>query len=80
MVRVLGVGMSEIGVGTEGVDEVGHEVLFAGAGLDNFFFVFDDNFVIGDFDDFAAMDSELRIDKRFDGGTFDDDLLNYEIF
>ena len=63
MVRVLGVGMGKIGVGAERIDKVGDEVLFAGAGLDDFFFVFDDNFVIGDFDNFAAVNGELGIDK-----------------
>ena len=35
----------------EGVNEVGNEVFFGGFLFESFFFVFDDDFVVGDFDD-----------------------------
>ena len=60
----------------EGVDEIGNKIFFFGAGFDNLFFVPDDNFVVGNFDDFGFGNGEFGVDKGFDGGTFDDNLLN----
>ena len=65
---------------SERIDKIGDKIFFHGAFTDDFFFVSYDNFVIGDFDNFAAMDDELGIDETFDDGTFDDDLLDGEIF
>ena len=62
----------------EGVDEIWNEIFFGGTGLEDFFFVFDDDFVIGDFDDFFARDDEFGIHDAFHDGTFDDDLLDQE--
>ena len=50
---------------TERIDEIGDKILFFGAGFDGFFFVFDDNFIIGDFDDFATRDGEFGIQEAF---------------
>ncbi len=52
-------------VGGEGVDEVGDEILFFGAFFDDVFFVFNDDFGVGDFGDLAAGDGELWIRKAF---------------
>ena len=54
-IRFLGVGGGKSGVGAEGIDEIGDKILFSGAGFDDFFFVFHDDFVVGDFNDFTAM-------------------------
>ena len=61
------------------IDEVGNKIFFGGASFEDFFFVFDDNLVIGDFDDLAAMDGKLRIDKTFDERTLDDNLLDDKV-
>ena len=45
----------------EGVDEIGDKIFFFGTGFQSFFFVFDDDFVVGDFDDFAAGDGKLGV-------------------
>ena len=50
-----------------------------GAFLEGFFFVFDDDFVIGDFDDFVSGDGEFGVNDGFDRGAFDDDLLDGEV-
>ena len=76
----IGVGGGETGlVSAERIDKIGDEIFFGGAFADDFFFVADDDFGVGDFDDFATMDGELRIHETFDGGALDDDLLNDEI-
>ena len=64
---------------TERIDEIRDEIFFFGFFLEDFFFVFDDDFVVGDFDDFSAVDGEFGVDKTFDGGALDDELLNGEI-
>ncbi len=66
-------------MGTEGIDKVRNEIFLGGALADGLFLVFDDDFRIGDFDDFSAGDSELGINKAFNHGAFDDDLLNHKI-
>ena len=63
----------------ERIDEVGDEIFFVGASFDDFFFVSDDDFGIGDFDDFATVNGEFGVDETFDDGTFDDDLLDGKI-
>ena len=47
--------------------------------LDDFFFVFYNYLVIGDFDDFLSRDGELRVGEAFDEGAPDDDLLDSKI-
>ena len=64
---------------TKRIDEVGNEIFFFGFFLEDFFFVFDDDFIVGDFDDFPAVDGEFGVDKTFDSRAFDDKLLNDEI-
>ena len=64
---------------TERVNEIGDKILFFGAFFEDFFFVPYNDFVVGDFDDFFAGDSKLWVEEGFDGGTLDDDLLNYEV-
>ena len=64
---------------SERIDEIGDKIFFFGAGADGFFFVFYDDFVVGDFDDFAAGDGEFWIEERFDERAFYDDLLDGEI-
>ena len=61
---------------TEGIDEVWNKIFFGGAGFENFFFVFYDNFVVGNFDDFFARDEQLGIHEAFHNGALDDDLLD----
>ena len=39
---------------TERINEVRDEIFFCGFFFDSFFFVFDDDFVISDFDDFSS--------------------------
>lgn len=62
------------------INEIWHKIFFGGSLFEDFFFVFDDDFVISNFDDFFSRDNKFGIDERFDGGAFDDDLLDNEIF
>lgn len=64
---------------TEWIDEVGNEIFLTGAGFECFFFILDDDFVVGHFNYFLTRNSKLGIDEAFDEWTFDDDLLNEEI-
>ena len=76
---VVGVNGGEfLALSAEGVDEIGDEVFLSGAGFEGFFFVSDDDFVVGDFDDFFAGDEELGVDEAFEDGASDDDLLDEE--
>ena len=65
---------------TERIDEVRDKIFFGGFFLDDFFFVFNDYFVVGDLGDFGAGDGEFGVDKTFDKWALDDDLLNGKIF
>lgn len=65
-----------LALSAERIDEVWNEVFFGGAGFEDFFFVFDDYFIIGDFDDFFARDEKFGVHNTFDDGAFDDDLLD----
>lgn len=58
------------------VDEIRDEIFFFGAFLENFFLVFDDDFIVGDFDNFFTGDGELRVEERFECWALDDDLLD----
>ena len=60
----------------ERIDKVWYEIFFQGAFSYHLFFVSDDDFVVGDFDDLGAGDGKLGIEETFDGGAFDDDLLD----
>lgn len=66
-------------LGAEGVDEIGDEIFFFGAAFEDFLFVFDDNFVVGDFDDFFAGDGEFGVREALNEWAFDDDLLDLKI-
>ena len=46
---------------SERIDEIGDKIFFHGALFDDFFFVFHDNFVVGDFGDFGARDDEFGV-------------------
>ena len=61
------------------IDKVRDKIFVGGASFENFFFIFKNDFVVGDFNDFAAMNSEFGIHEAFDGGAFDNDLLDGEI-
>ena len=63
----------------EGIDKIGDEIFVLGAAFEDIFFVLDDNFVIGDFDDLFPGDGELRIKQTLNGGATDDNLLDEEI-
>ena len=64
----------------ERIDEVRDKIFFFGTSFEDFFLIFNNNFVVGNFDDFAAVDDEFGVDEAFDDGAFDDDLLDGEIF
>ena len=68
------------GVGAERIDKIGDKIFFGGASTDGFFFVFNDDFVVGNFNDFMAMNGKLWVEKTFNCWAFDDDLLNGKIF
>ena len=63
----------------EGIDKIRDKVFFAGTGFEDFFLVFDNDFVIGDFDYFFAGDDEFGVEKAFDERAPHDDLLQKEI-
>ena len=65
---------------TERIDEIRDETFFGSFFFDGFLFVFNDDFVVGDFDDFASRDDELGVDKRLEGGAFDNELFDEKIF
>ncbi len=64
---------------TKGINKIGNKIFFGGASLEDFLFVFDDNFIVSDFDDFFTRDGEFGIGERFEGGAFDNNLLNDKI-
>lgn len=79
--RLVGFNRGEILLGfAERVDEIRDKIFGGGFLFEGFFFVFDDNFIIGDFGDFLARDGEFGIYETFNGGALDDDLLGNEIF
>ena len=63
----------------EGIDEIGDKIFFFGTGFQSFLFVFDDDFVVGDFDDFTTRDSKLGVEETLESGTLDDDLLDEKV-
>ena len=48
------------------INEVGDEIFFFGASLDDFFFVFYYNLVVGDFGDFMAGNGEGGVNETLD--------------
>ncbi len=78
---MIDVGRGEAGLFlAEGINEIWNEIFFFGASFDDFFFVFDYDFVVGDFDYFLSRDSELGVNESFDSWAFDDELLDNKIF
>lgn len=63
----------------EGIDEIGDKIFFLGAGFQSLLFVFDDDFVVGDFYDFATGDGKLGVEEALEGRAFNDDLLNEKV-
>lgn len=63
---------------TERIDEVRDEIFLGGALFDGAGFIFDDDFVVGDFDDFVTRDGETRFGKGLKEGAIDDELLDHE--
>ena len=63
----------------ERIDEIRDEIFFFGTFFKSFLFVFDDDFVIGDFDNLFAGDDEVGVDEGLHGWALDDDLLDDEI-
>lgn len=61
------------------IDEVRDKIFVFGAGADGLFVIFDDDFVVGDLDNFGAGNSELGVHEGFDEWAVDDELLNAEI-
>lgn len=60
------------------IDKVRREVVGGGFFNEGLFFVFDDDFVVVDFDNFVAVDGKFGVHKRFESGAFDDDLVDGE--
>ena len=71
----VGFDLGEV-LSTEWINEIGNEIFFFGAFLENFFLVFDDDFIVGDFDNFFARDGKLRVEKGFERWALEDDLLD----
>ena len=63
-------------LGTEGINEIGNKIFFGSARFEDFLFVFDDDFVVGDFDDLLTGDEKFGVDETFDNGALNDDLLD----
>ena len=76
----VGVGGGEAGGFAEWIDKVGDEIFFFGAAFEDFFFVFDDDFIIVHFDDFFTRNGELWVDEGLESGASNNDLLNHKIF
>lgn len=66
-------------LGAEGIDEVRNEIFVSGTFFEGSFFVFYNDFVIGDFDDFFAGNEEFGVDDAFHDGAPYDDLLDEKI-
>lgn len=64
----------------ERIDKIRNKIFVSGFFLDDLFFVFDNYFVIGYFDNFLSWNSEFGVRKTFDKWAFHDNLLNSEIF
>ena len=61
---IFDVGGSKAGLFfAEWIDEIGDEIFFFGLFLEDFFFIFNDDFVIGNFDDFFAVNGEFWVDN-----------------
>ena len=61
---------------TKWIDEIWDEIFLFGALFEDFFLVFDDDFIVGNFDNFFARDGKLWVEERFECWALDDDLLD----
>ena len=78
--RVTGIARSKTWfVIAKRIDKIWDKIFFFGTGFDCFFFVFDDDFVIGNLGNFFAGNSECGVNERFDDRTPDNYLLDDEI-
>lgn len=65
---------------TERIDEVWNKIFVFGFFANSFFFVFDDDLVVCNFDNFFARNSELGVGETLEKRAPYDDLLESEIF
>ena len=63
---------------SERIDEVRDEIFLGGASFDGLGFVFDDDFVIGNFNNFVAGNGEARFGKVPEKGAINNELLDHE--
>lgn len=63
----------------EWINEIGNKIFVLGAGFESFLFIFDDDFIIGDFNNFFARNGELGVNEGLKDGALDNNLLNHEI-
>ena len=64
---------------TERINEVGDEIFVGSTFLESFFFVFYNDFVVGDLDDFFAGDKKFGVHNAFHDGAPNEDLLDEKI-
>ena len=64
---------------TEWIDEIRDKVFFLGAGFEGLFLIFDDDFVVGNFENLLTGDDKFWVDEAFDEGAPDDNLSDGEI-
>ena len=60
------------------INEIWGKFWFGGGFLDGFLFIFDDDGVVIDFDDFTAVDDKFGVKERFEDRVLNDELLNGE--
>ena len=65
---------------TERIDEVWNKIFVFGLFANGFFFVFDDDLVVCNFDNFFARNGELGVGEAFEERAPNDNLLESEIF
>ena len=63
---------------SERIDKVGDEIFLGGASFDGLGFVFDDDFVIGNLNNFVAGNGEARFGKVPEKGAINNELLDHE--
>ena len=64
----------------EGIDKIRDEIFVCCFFLNDFFFVFDNDFIVSNFDNFFSGNGKLGIGKTFDEWAFNNDLLYDKIF
>lgn len=63
----------------ERVNKIWDKIFFTGTSFNDIFFVFDNDFMVGNFDNFIAGDGKFGIRKAFYERALNDNLLNAEI-